>query len=79
METLFESIENEWRMAGYQMPNLIFWNVDARKNNIPMSDKDGVSFVSGFSPVLYEQIMAGKTAQSLMFDKLNSERYKPIE
>ena len=79
MRTLFESIEDEWRMAGYQMPNLIFWNVDARQNNIPMSDKDGVSFVSGFSPVLYEQIMAGKTAQSLMFDKLDSERYKPIE
>ena len=79
IETLFESIEKEWRKAGYQMPKLIFWNVDARKNNIPMNDKNGVSFVSGFSPVLYEQILAGKTAQALMFDKLNSERYKPIE
>lgn len=79
IETLFESIEKEWRKAGYQMPKLIFWNVDARKNNIPMSDKNGVSFVSGFSPVLYEQILAGKTAQALMFDKLNSERYACIQ
>ena len=77
--TLFEQIEEKWLRHGYKMPKLIFWNVDARKNNIPMKDKDGVSFVSGFSPVLYEQIMAGKTAQALMFDKLDSERYKPIE
>ena len=78
-ETLFETMERKWNQYGYKMPKLIFWNVQARQNNIPITVKDGISFVSGMSPVLFEQILAGKTAESLMFDKLNSERYAIIQ
>jgi hypothetical protein len=77
-KTLMENIAAEWGAAGYKMPNLIFWNVNARQNNIPMESKDGITFVSGFSPVIFEMIMSGKTAEDLMFDKLNSVRYEPI-
>ena len=78
-DTLVEGIARKWAQYGYKMPHIVFWNVDARQNNIPMNDKYGISFVSGFSPVLYEQIMKGKTATALMYDKLNSERYKPVK
>ena len=77
--TLMENIARKWASAGYQMPNLVYWNVDARHNNMPMTVKDGVSFVSGFSPVIFEQIMKGKTAFDLMLDKLDSERYACIK
>ena len=77
--TLMENIEYKWNQAGYKMPHLVFWNVNARNNNIPMMDKDGVSFVSGFSPVLFEQIMSGKTGYELMKEKLDSERYACIQ
>ena len=78
--TLMENIAYKWQRAGYQMPNLVYWCVQARANNvIPMQAKDGITFVSGFSPVLFEQIMKGKTAEDLMFDKLNSERYACIK
>lgn len=77
--TLMENIKRKWERAGYQMPNLVFWNVNARQDNIPMKVEDGISFVSGFSPVLFEQIMKGKTAFDLMFDKLDSERYACIK
>ena len=76
--TLMENIEYKWNAVGYKMPKLIYWNVDARQDNIPMKVKDGVSFVSGFSPVLFQQIMKGVTAEQLMFDKLNEERYACI-
>ena len=76
--TLMENIERRWNQYGYDMPQLVYWNVDARQNNIPMAVKDGISFVSGFSPVLFEQIMKGKTAYDLMLDKLNNERYACI-
>lgn len=76
--TLMENIERKWEDAGYKMPNLVYWNVQARQDNIPMTVKDGVSFVSGFSPVIFEQIMKGKTAIDLMLDKLDSERYACI-
>ena len=77
--TLMENIAMKWAQHGYQMPNLVYWNVQARQDNIPMTVKDGISYVSGFSPVLFEQIMKGKTAFDLMMDKLNDERYACIK
>lgn len=77
--TLMENIAYKWQRAGYQMPELVYWNVQARGNNvIPMQAKDGITFVSGFSPTLFEQIMKGKTGYDLMMDKLNSKRYECI-
>lgn len=77
--TLMENIERKWNQAGYKMPNLVYWCVQARQNNIPMTVKNGISYVSGFSPVIFEQIMKGKTAFDLMLDKLDSERYACIK
>ena len=77
-ETLFETIERRWNAAGYKMPNLVFWNVQARQDNIPMRVSGHVSYVSGFSPVIFEQVLKGVTAYDLMFDKLDSERYACI-
>ena len=77
-DTLMETIEKKFNNAGYQLPKLIFWNVDARHNNIPMLDNGRVSFVSGMSPSIFETIMTGKTGYELMMTKLDSERYKVI-
>lgn len=77
-ETLFETMEKKWAAHGYKMPRLTFWNVQARQNNIPMRDNGHVTYVSGMSPVIFEQIMKGLTAYDLMMDKLNSERYAAI-
>ena len=78
-QTLMENIRDKWQAHGYQMPHLVFWNVDARQNNIPMKDEDGITFVSGMSPSIFAQIMTGKTGQSLMYDTLNQERYACIK
>lgn len=79
--SLMENIEIKWNQAGYKMPKLIYWNVNAATGagNIPMKDKDGVTYVSGASPVIFEQILKGKTGQDLMLDKLLSDRYEPIK
>ena len=77
-ETLMEGIARKWRECGYQMPHLIFWNVDARQNNIPMVGNGPISYVSGFSPSIFQTIMTGKTGYDLMMEKLNSERYAVI-
>jgi len=77
--TLMENISNKWEANGYHCPNLIFWNVDARHNNIPMKVQNGITFVSGFSPTLFEQIMSGKTAIDLMYEVLNQDRYSCIK
>ena len=77
--TLMENIRDKWEAHGYEMPHLVYWCVDSRHNNVPMTVKDGVTLVSGFSPVIFEMIMKGKTGYDLMMDKLNSERYACIK
>ena len=77
-ETLFETMRNKWRAHGYEMPGLTFWNVDARSNNIPMRDDGTVQYVSGMSPVIFEQVMKNLSAYDLMMDKLNSDRYSAV-
>lgn len=77
-ETLMEGIARKWANVGYKMPKLIFWNVDARQDNIPMKVENGISFVSGFSPSIFQQIMSGKTAMDLMYEVLNQKRYEVI-
>lgn len=77
-DTLFERIKQKWEARGYTMPKLTFWNVQARQNNIPMRDDGNVNYVSGMSPVIFEQVMKGLTAYDLMMDKLNSKRYEAI-
>lgn len=78
--TLMENIERKWNQYGYRMPKLVYWNVNAASGsgNIPMKDKDGVTYVSGASPSIFTQIMTGKTGIDLMLEAINSERYKAI-
>ena len=79
-ETLMEGIARKWKSHGYEMPKLIYWNVEARQNNIPHDLGCGnISYVSGMSPTIFEAIMTGKTGLDLMYDKLNSERYSCIK
>ena len=73
-----EGIERKWNQNGYVMPKLIFWNVDARQNNIPMLGNDYVSYVSGFSPSIFQSILTGKTGYDLMLETLDKERYSVI-
>ena len=78
-DTLFEKIAAKYRANGYEMPHVIFWNVNARQANIPMLGNGNVSFVSGFSPSIFETILSGKTGYELMMEKLDSERYAVIQ
>lgn len=76
-DTLVEGIAKKWDAHGYKMPDIVFWNLDARQNNIPAIG-EGFSYISGFSPVMIEQVLSGKTGLDLVMEKLNSERYKNI-
>lgn len=78
-DTVMEACMRKYQVAGYKLPHLIFWNVAARNDTFPMRDEKNVTFVSGYSPVLFEQIMTGKTGVDLMLDKLNSDRYKDVQ
>ena len=79
--SFMDAMRSRWayRCQGkYSFPNLVYWNVNARHDTFIDDTRTGVSFISGCSPVLYEQVLKGVSAQELMFDKLNSERYAEI-
>jgi len=75
--TEMEKVRKQWESYGLKMPRLIYWNVNARNDTI-LDFSPNVSFVSGCSPVIFEQILSGKTGMDLMLDKLLSDRYKDI-
>ena len=79
VETVMEGVARKWAAAGYKMPHLIYWNVQARQANIPMLGNGPISYVSGFSPSIFQTIMTGKTGYDLMMEKLNSERYAKVQ
>lgn len=77
IETVIEVQARRWQMYGYKIPRVIFWNLDARHENIPAIG-DGFSYVSGFSMNMVECILSGKDGWDLVLEKLNSDRYTPI-
>lgn len=76
-ETTMANIRKKWEHAGYKVPSLIYWNINARNNTI-LDENQDVTYVSGFSSVIFEEIMSGKRGYDLMLSKLNSDRYSMI-
>lgn len=77
METLLESIARKWENYGFSLPRVVFWNLDARHENIPALG-GRFSYVSGFSMSMVEQILGGEDGYSLMMKVLNNSRYEII-
>ena len=77
-ETEMERVRRDWESSGLKCPKLVYWNVDARQNTI-LDAGPNVTFVSGCSPIIFENVLTGKTGYDLMLDKLMSERYEVIE
>ena len=79
--TNFEVIKAKYEQVGHKIPNLVFWNVDARSGkNLPtQQNENGVALVSGFSPVIFKMAVENKTPEQVMLDTINSERYAKIK
>ena len=77
IDTVIEAQARKWQQYGYKIPRVVFWNLDARHQNIPAIG-EGFSYVSGFSMNMVECILSGKDGVDLMLEKLNSARYHVI-
>lgn len=77
--TNYQMIKQKYDQCGYKLPNIVFWNVDASGENLPVQkDEIGVSLVSGFSPVIFKMAVENKTPYQVMIDTINSPRYEKI-
>ena len=67
--------------AGYTMPKIVYWNLNARNNNFPVQfDESGTALVSGFSPALLTNLLSGKDLSpvAMMNQVVNSARYEAV-
>jgi hypothetical protein len=80
--TAQQMIEKMYNDAGYEVPKIVFWNIQSRgDNNKPVHfDKNGTALVSGFSPALLTNLLAGKemTPLAMMMSVIGSERYASV-
>jgi hypothetical protein len=72
-------IERKFNEAGYDLPKIVFWNLNAY-DNVPVKyDTRGVALVSGFSPAIMKAVLAGDTEQftpeSIMMKTIMVPRY----
>ena len=81
-DSAMEMIKRKYEKAGYVVPNVIFWNLNAREGNVPVRyDESGTALVSGFSPSLMTSILKASDIDpvSIMMEVVNSERYAVIQ
>jgi len=81
-KTNFKTIRDKYEAAGYKAPSLVFWNVDARNNQTPITKNDtGTCLVSGCSPSILKTLLSGKVISpvDVMLETINSERYDRVK
>lgn len=73
-DTNFQVIKQMYEQAGYVMPQLVFWNVDAKSNQAPFRTDEGgnAQLVSGCSPSIMKAVLNGDqlSATELMREAL---------
>ena len=78
-DTAMKMMSRKFEDAGYELPKIVFWNLNA-KDNVPVKyDTRGVALVSGFSPAIMVAVLGGDTEQftpeAIMLKALMNPRY----
>jgi len=80
--TAQEMVKKMFTDAGYELPNIIYWNIQSRGENVPVSfDEQGTALISGFSPSIMTSLLSGvsMTPVSIMMETIGKERYSRIK
>lgn len=79
--SLFDEIRKRYNDAGYDLPKLIFWNVNSRTKTIPLIENElGVILLSGFSQNVLKMVMSNNyNPYEVLIEILDSERYNAIK
>lgn len=81
-KTPFDYVKQQYNNFGYELPQVVFWNLNARNVQFPVrQDQRGAILVSGYSPSTLQYVLGGelKTPYELMLDVLKNERYSIFE
>lgn len=76
----FENAKAKFAAYGYQLPRVVFWNVQSRSSQQPVTQNEqGVALVSGCTPRIFSMLKSGMLSPlGYMLDILGAERYAKI-
>ncbi len=59
-DSTFEFYKKAFEEAGYELPEIVFWNVEARDTHLPVTQNEkGVKLVSGASANIFSDVVSG--------------------
>ena len=76
-QTIGDNIKQSFEEAGYDVPRLIYWNLNSYCNGVPIGNilsPDAVQY-SGYSPRGIETVLGTRTMLDVLLDTVNVERY----
>ena len=78
-DSAIEMIARKYESAGYTIPKVVFWNLNAH-DNVPVKfDKSGTALVSGFSPAIAASVLGADpdafTPEAMMLKAVMKDRY----
>lgn len=79
--TNLDALKVKYKAAKYEMPQLVFWNVNSTQNNVPATaNEKNVLLVSGSSPSVFKTLLSGKqhTPVDQMIETLNQKIYDSV-
>lgn len=74
-----EMIESKYQAAGYDVPQVVFWNLNSSDNVPVKADKSGAALVSGFSPSIMTTLLSADvnafTPEGICLKTIMDSRY----
>lgn len=78
-DSVMEMIERKYTTAGYEVPQIVFWNLNSSDNVPVKSNKSGAALVSGFSPTIMTSLLSADpsefTPEGIMMKTIMVDRY----
>lgn len=86
-DTNFEEIDSKYKQAGLERPTLIFWRVDVKLSQQPVTfDTNGTILINGYSPSIMQTILsldinelANITPMNLFLKAVNTDKYSFVD
>ena len=78
-DSAMKMIARKFEAAGYEMPKIVFWNLNSNDNVPAKYDATGVALISGFSPAIMVSVLGGDveqfTPEAIMLKAIMQPRY----
>jgi len=70
-KSTYDVVKQKFVDAGIPMPQMVYWNLNARTFTIPSVDIENVALISGFSTNIVTSLTKGLTGEDIMLDALS--------